>query len=72
MIKNKMTEYTFRLESTVKVTVYGKNTEENQEKAEKEAILKAKKEIDETDIDCIAANEYTDYEKEYRAQKEAV
>jgi len=68
MFENKMTEYTFEvtLRSIVKVAVYGRDTEENQEKAEKEALLKAKNEIDECDIDCIAVEEYPDYEMEYK------
>ena len=60
-----MTQYTFEIRSRVKVSVRGSDTEENQVKAEKEAILKAKKELDESDLDCIVATEYTDYEREF-------
>jgi len=74
MIKIPMTEYTFDVSALKRITVkvYGKNTEENREKAEKEAVRRLKESIDETDLYCTDARVYTDYEIEYRAEKEAV
>ena len=64
-----MTEYTFEINQRVKVRVHGEATEENQEKALAEAVLKVKNNLDEDDFDCIAVNTDCGYETEY---KEAV
>jgi hypothetical protein len=45
MVGIKMTEYTFEIRQTVKVTVSGKNNDNNYEKAEKEAIRQIKHDI---------------------------
>jgi len=65
----KKTEYTFEVNSKVKVTVDGRDTEENYHKAMLEAIEQAKKEVDINWLDDVNAEEFTDYEDEY---KEAV
>jgi len=67
-----MTRYVFEVKQMVTVTLYGRDTDENREKAEQAAILKAKKEIDENDLECTCVDEYLDYERDYKAQKEAV
>ena len=67
-----MTRYTFRVEQMVTVTLHGRDTDENREKAEQAAILKAKKQIDENDLECVSVDEYEDYERFYKEQKEAV
>jgi len=56
------TEYKFETNMVIKVTVKGKETEENFQKALQEAVDKAKKEIDQDCMDVVDVNEYTDYE----------
>ena len=56
------TEYSFEMRTTIKVTVRGCDTPENEEKARFEAIKQAKKEIDEDWIWLCATDEYDDYD----------
>jgi len=65
----KMTEYTFEVRQTVKVTVSGNDTDENYEKAENEAIRQIKHDIDNDWLELREVTEYKDFENEY---KEAV
>jgi len=67
MVEITTTKYTFDVSTRkrIAVEVYGKDTEENREKAEKEAVRQLKEEIDEDCLYCIDADEYTDYENEY-------
>jgi len=69
MCGRKMTEYEFEVRKTIKVTVSGKNTDANCEKAENEAIRQIKHDIDEYWLECTGVEEFTDYENDY---KEAV
>jgi len=69
MVEIKMTEYTFEIRQTIKVTVSGNDTDDNYEKAENEAVRQIKHDIDNDWLELTDANEYTDYENEY---KEAV
>jgi len=69
MVGIKMTEYTFEVRQTVKVTVQGNDTDENYEKAREEAIRQVIDDIDSDWFECTDSDEYTDYENEY---KEAV
>jgi len=68
----KMTEYVFEFKGRVTVTLHGVDTEDNYQKAIDAAIRQAIREIDHDWIDDVTAEEYTDYESEYRAEKEAV
>jgi len=68
----KMTRYVFEVRQMVTITLYGRDTDENRDKAERAAIEKAKRVIDENDLDCACVDEYTDYENEYKAMKEAI
>jgi len=65
MFEIKTTEYTFKVEQTVKVTVLGKNTDDNYEKAEKEAIRQIKNDIDSDWLELKDVEEFTDHEIEY-------
>jgi len=69
MVGVKMTEYEFEISKTIKVTVSGTDTEENYEKAMEEAVRHVKYDIDVDWLECRDAEEYTDYENDY---KEAV
>jgi len=69
MIGIKMTEYTFEIRKTIKVTVSGNDTDENYEKAENEAIRQIKHDIDNDWLELTDVVTDTDYENEY---KEAV
>jgi len=64
MIKHTMTEYTFEIKRKIKVSVFGRDSEENLEKAEAEAIRQLKKDL-EDDIEVYNVEEYEDFEKEY-------
>jgi len=65
----KMTEYTFEVRQTVKVTVQGNDTDENYKKAENEAIRQIKHDIDDDWLELRDVVTDTDYENEF---KEAV
>jgi len=69
MVGTKMTEYEFEIRKTIKVNVCGKDTDDNYEKAIEEAVRQVKHDIDADWLECKDAEEYTDYENEY---KEAV
>ena len=64
MFEVKTTEYTFEIRKKVSVTVYGTDTEDNYEKAMKDAIRQVRTEIDHDWISNVTAEEYTDYEYE--------
>jgi len=63
-----MTEYVFEVKGKVTVTLHGKDTEDNYQKAIDAAIRQVVREIDHDWLDYVTAEEYTDYE----AEKEAV
>jgi len=57
-----MTEYTFEIKGTVKVTLEGRDTDETYQKALEEAIKKVIEEIDQDWLDCTYSDEDMDYE----------
>jgi len=67
-----MTEYVFEVKGKVTVTLHGRDTEDNYQKAIDAAIRQVVREIDHDWFDYVTAEEYTDYDSEYRAEKEAV
>jgi len=56
------TEYRFEIRGVVKITVQGKVSDENFDKATEKAVEQVKKEIDEDWITRTDYEEYTDYE----------
>jgi len=72
MIGIKMTEYTFEIKRIIKVNVSGRDTDYNYEKARKEAVRQIQEEADDDWLENVEVNEYTDYEENYKAYKEAV
>jgi len=71
MIGTKMTEYDFEVRKRITVTVHGKNTDENYEKAMEEAVRQIKEDIDEDWLELRDAEEHTDYEEEYKEKEYA-
>jgi len=65
MCEIKMTEYTFEINKTIAVKVHGSDTDENYEKAIKEAIRQIKHDVDEDWLAVVIAEECTDYKNEY-------
>jgi len=57
-MRNVMTEYTVEISRRIKVTVKGRDTEENCEEALTEAVSLLRKQIDEDDLEVIEVEEY--------------
>ena len=57
-MRNVMTEYTVEISRRIKVTVKGRDTEENCEEALTEAVSLLRKQIDEDDLEVIRVEEY--------------
>jgi hypothetical protein len=57
-----LVQYTFDLKGKVKVTLQGKDTDENYDIAQKMALKQALKQLDEDWIDDVVSEEFTDYE----------
>jgi len=58
----KMTEYTFEVKTKVKVTISGRDTDNNYQKAVLEAVAQLKDEDWEDNMECIYAEEFDDFE----------
>jgi hypothetical protein len=57
-----LVQYTFDLKGKVKVTLQGKDTDENYDIAQKMALKQALKQLDEDWINDVVSEEFTDYE----------
>jgi len=57
-MRNMITEYTVEISRRIKVTVKGRDTEENCEEALTEAVSLLRKQIDEDDLEVIRVEEY--------------
>ena len=61
--KTAMTEYALEYRGKIKVTVQGRDTDQNFEKAKREAARMIRDGyIDGDDLECISSKEFTDYE----------